>query len=140
MLLRLGKWMRIMGIDTENAKPGLEDSMISAYCNEHERILVTRDVEFSTVQKNSILIKSTDILEQIREIKIQIPVKREDFLTRCVICNLKLVPYQYYHNGLLPDDVIGKRLQTCPKCERIFWEGSHTENMLKILMECGVYP
>lgn len=139
MLLRLGKWMRIMGIDTENAMPGFDDNMLGLYCNENQRILVTRDIEFSAVQKNSILIRSTDIREQIKEINLQIPVKRDDFLTRCVICNLSLIPYEQTDNGLIHEDVIGKRLQTCPKCGRIFWEGSHTDNMLKILKECGVY-
>lgn len=139
MLLRLGNWMRIMGIDTENAKPGLDDRMLGIYCNEHERILVTRDVEFSAGQKNSILILNTDIREQIMEIKMRIPIKREDFLTRCVICNLPLRSYEHKDNDLLPEDVVTKQLQTCPKCGRVFWEGSHTDNMLKILKECGVY-
>jgi hypothetical protein len=140
MVLRLGKWMRIMGMDTEYAKINFDDDMIRAYCDETGRVLITRDVQLSRAQKNSILIRSTEIKLQIMEITKSITPKKNAFLTICTVCNTTLEPCDPESClDRIPPDVIGSRTSICRNCGRIYWCGSHTENMLKILENCGVY-
>ncbi|MHB8360553.1 MAG: Mut7-C RNAse domain-containing protein [Thermoplasmataceae archaeon] len=140
MLGRLGKWMRIMGIDTEYAPGHFSDSMLKKYCDDNDRKLVTRDVELAFSYKNSILLKHTEIEHQIREISSFLTLNKEDFFKRCTICNTSLILSSAMNNSeIIPDGAKEKTILQCPTCGRFYWEGTHTKNMIEILKICGVY-
>ncbi len=135
---RLAKYLRLCGFDTLFSS-FYEDREIIDIARRENRIILTRD---------KLLLKSAgDVLgypvrsqyhdEQLREVFERFDLKaRARLFTRCIACNTLLedVRKEEIEDRLLADT---RRyysvFRRCPGCDRIYWEGSHYENMKKSL-------
>lgn len=138
MLHKMGKWLRAAGYDTLVAMEFEEDASILKRAKDEGRYLITRDRHFLHYKENKdivIYLESNSLEECIQEISSQIKI---DWLkapfSRCLICNTALVEEKDYTKDI-PEDVLAshKIFWRCPTCKKIFWEGSHTDQMLKRL-------
>jgi len=142
MLGTLAKWMRIYGLDTFYASSEMDDSALVEICKKEKRTLITRDKDLLIRARRenlkTIEIKSIDINNQIRTIISDIETDSEKFLSRCILCNSKVidinkievkerVPERIYKNN--------EKFWYCKKCNKIYWTGSHFENMIEKINE-----
>lgn len=126
MLGRLAKWLRILGFDT--AFPRTRPSA--------DRLFVT--ARKSIAYAGAIIVSGEEPREQLRQVLEQAGIRPDPrlILSRCLICNVPVREVQR-------EDVAGKVLDgvfqrsrsfhECPKCGRIYWEGSHVDRIKKRL-------
>ena len=137
MLGTLAKWLRIYGFDTFFPNDMIDDSELIEICKKEDRILITRDKNLVIWARRenitTIKIKSIDINDQIRTVISEKEIDSKKFLSRCIICNCLVedikkvdvkgkIPKKSYENN--------ERFWYCKKCDRIYWKGSHFENMI----------
>lgn len=136
MLGKLAKYLRLLSLDAtcvpSAGPPGSADA-------DEETFFLTRR-RSPTGYPRTIHVTSDRALEQLREIRefIRPWVDSEKTLSRCSECNVRLTPadkgeieafvpeYVFHHYSLF---------MVCPRCRRVYWEGSHVENMRRILQE-----
>ena len=138
MLGTLAKWLRIFGFDTLFADSIIEDEKLLKLAKDEERILITRDKNLiiDARRENIKVIKiiSTDINDQLRQVLKNTKIDEKFFLSRCLLCNnlvekiskknvKKMVPKRIYENN--------KKFWYCKFCDKIYWKGSHFENMIQ---------
>jgi len=138
MLGTLAKWLRIIGFDTYFADSQIDDKELLKIAKKQDRIIITRDKELIQRCKkqkiNFIQMLTTDLDEQIKQTLKNIEIDEKLFLTRCLLCNSKVskidkekilnkIPENLRENN---DD-----FWYCKKCDKVYWMGTHTEDMLK---------
>ncbi|HON34757.1 MAG TPA: Mut7-C RNAse domain-containing protein [Methanothrix sp.] len=126
MLLRLGRWLRLLGQDVANPENDCDGALLGQAKREG-RILITRDKRLfsscSAAGVEGILIRSSQISEQILEMAERGIALRID-PQRCTLCNNPL------------EEAEGRRgeLWICPVCQRFYWRGGHWKSMEEMLM------
>ncbi len=135
MLGRLARWLRAMGYDT--LYPGqADDRALLQLAHRENRILVTRDRELARLaEPRDCRIHSELVDEQIMETveRLGLSPRDADWLTRCLECNGALVPRDRSTlRNLVPEHIFQTHTEfrTCPDCGKIYWAGSHTDQML----------
>lgn len=136
MLGRLAKWMRLLGYDTEFFKE-TDYNKLTVYADKEERTIITRNSRLKDL-KNVIFIKEERIEEQLRIILTLFPETNP--LTRCSLCNTKIeviIKEDIYEK--VPEYVFNtqEKFYFCPKCKKIYWEGTHVELMREFLKRVG---
>ena len=138
MLGTLAKWLRIYGFDTFYAGSEADDNEILRIAKKENRTLITRDIELVYRAKREnvkvIEIKSTDLDEQLKVVLNQVKIDKKTFLSRCTLCNTPIYPIKKDEvKGKVPKKVFenNKKFWLCKKCDKIYWCGSHTEDMIK---------
>jgi uncharacterized protein with PIN domain len=137
MLGKLVKELRMLGYDTvyyrgENAYP------LMKLAREEGRVILTRNNKLIPRRPEDRIIR---ILEdhpslQLRELiqKGLISLNDESLFSRCLLCNTLLaeIPREQAEDKV-PDFIFyqQKNFFRCPQCLRIYWQGSHQENMQK---------
>ncbi|MFO8051622.1 MAG: Mut7-C RNAse domain-containing protein [Thermoplasmatota archaeon] len=147
MLKKLTRWLRIAGYDvlSPSAK---DDRELARLAMDTDRILITRDKDLSNMRGPITLkIISDDIDEQLEEIGSNLASSINRSFSRCPLCNGRLVPVQ--RNDLpdrcskkIPPKVLHhfRRFYICTECGKIYWRGSHWNNILKRLKDHGFEP
>jgi uncharacterized protein with PIN domain len=141
MLGKLAKELRMLGYDTiyyrgEDAYPLIK------LAREEGRVILTRNTKLIPKRPDDRIIR---IMEdrpslQIRELiqKGYISLNEENLFSRCLFCNVLLdeIPREEAE-GKVPDFIFyqQKEFFRCPQCLRIYWEGSHQENMKRKIDE-----
>ncbi len=139
---RLSKWLRILGIDAAYFKQENHGSLIIQALRDN-RIILTRNQKLpKSGGVKIVLVRGERIKEQIQEIlkKLDIKPDAETIFTRCILCNEKLTDIDKGEvKDKVPEYVFNtqKDFITCPKCRRIYWQGTHWGNVQKILNEIG---
>lgn len=134
MLGRLARWLRVLGFDVLYF-PRIEDDALLAVARREGRVLLTRDTGLleRTGEHPVLLVGSGKWEEQIVQVIETFGLKdRVAPYTRCLDCNvpLKLVPKDRARNLAAPFVVErADSLALCPACGRVFWKGSHAEDM-----------
>ncbi len=137
---KLAKHLRMLGFDCiwEN---NYDDLTIIELSTKENRIILTRDkgiLKFAKV-KYGYLIKSHNHFEQLVEI-----VERYDLInkinpfSKCIECNTstKIIDKNKIIDRLEPKTKkYFFNFKICPKCNRIYWNGSHSEKMNKIIQQ-----
>ena len=137
MVGKLACWLRVLGFDVLYSNK-FEDNEIIRIADAEGRIILTRDTPLAARKHESpcLLIESSNYQEQIRQVLRSFDLKEFNVFSRCLECNVALVdvdkesvfdrvpPYVY-----LTQD----RFARCPSCDRVYWHGSHAEEMLKRL-------
>lgn len=130
MLGTLGKYLRICGIDAAYSNEGLK---ILVRAMSEDRVVLTRNTRLQD-KPGVFFVISEDPLEQLRAVREKYELKgRIKFLTRCLVCNELLsptareavrerIPYYTYHKF--------DSFSECPNCRKVYWRGSHYENMV----------
>jgi len=137
---RLAKWLRILGFDVKYFKEGNVGSLVIEALRD-ERIILTRNHHLPKSSGVKILILEAErIKEQIPEIlkALKLIPAPDKMFTRCTICNEELVDIEKEKvRDRVPDYVYKTQEEfiTCPKCKRIYWQGTHWGNVQKMLEE-----
>ena len=139
MLLRLGRWLRLVGLDVAN--PGeANDKKLLQKSGQENRTLITRDRNLAELCKtagvNCIFIKSNRLYDQMREMA-RIGIKLQLNPQKCTICNgtlretIKQINSENSHFSNL------EKTWECEECGKLYWAGSHWKKMEEILDKIG---
>jgi len=142
MLGRLARWLRLFGYDTiVIKKQEEEDEKLLELAEKEGRIIVSRDrVLIAKAVKKSIktyLVQSSEIMEQLREMRREFNISFEPRMDRCTLCNsairkvkpeeMELVKgKEYVHPATLER---GIEFWLCDSCGQVYWLGTHWENI-----------
>jgi uncharacterized protein with PIN domain len=138
MLGRLARWLRIMGCDAAY-EAGIEDANLVRCALEENRVILTRDRALPAEWRvPRVLVLSAEApLDQLREVVRTFELDwRARLFTRCNRCNAELLPADRADvEGRVPDRVLREQsaFLRCPRCERVYWSGSHTDRMRRVL-------
>jgi len=142
MLGRLVKWLRVLGCDAIYG-PHLTGYGLIRAARAEERLILTRDRRLKQKQPPPfIMIESDDHREQLRQVvrECRLEVRAARF-TRCLRCNsvlqaraketvAKLVPPYVFSTK--------ERFSWCPRCQRVYWPGTHQQKMFEALGKIAV--
>jgi hypothetical protein len=142
MLGTLTKWLRILGFDVFNANTKLTDEELLEIAKNENRIIISRDKRLILSGKKSNLnvieIKSTNLNQQLKQVLEHLHINEKEILSRCTICNTKLESIQKREvEGKVPERVFENKndFWFCQKCNKLYWMGTHYENMLHRISE-----
>jgi len=138
MLGRLARWLRVLGYDTSwDAR--IDDEELVGRALREDRVLLTCDRKLAAERRPSrcLVLSPGDPLEQLRLVveHFALDAQRPLFL-RCTRCN---APVQEVEKRAVADRVPERTLREldrftlCPRCGRVYWEGSHTRRMRRAL-------
>ncbi len=141
---KLARWLRMMGYDAILFHE-LDDGLMVKLALAQGRIIVTRDTGFMkrravTLHRvRALLVSGDDPEQQMRKVigELNLDTRYKPF-TRCLECNTILVPRD--RNGVegeVPPRVFERQDQymECPVCRRLYWQGTHWEDMRRKLQE-----
>ena len=136
MLGKLSKWMRIIGFDTLYYRDLGNDKLLALAMKENRQILTRKTLlrDRKDIKNILLFIKENDPSKQLLEVleHYNLKIDPHSVFTLCLICNqkLKAQPAELVKNKV-PDYIANtqKLFYTCPHCKRIFWKGTHFENM-----------
>jgi len=131
MLGHLAKWLRVLGFDAAYPckAPSPGRTFITA-----KRIAAGSD---------TIIVEDQDPLDQLKQALEHAGISTDPglFLSRCLLCNVpvKEVPRDRIA-GRVPELIFQAltKFNECPRCGRVFWEGSHAERMKMRLQKMGL--
>ena len=145
MLIKLGKYLRVLGYDAEWQK-NLRTHELITRANIEGRYFLTRNRHIAhqyPAPTQMIVLSETDPVKQLAALD---SVVRLDFetgvFTRCIRCNVPLstVPDKASIEPMVHPRVYMSfdRFFTCPSCWTVFWKGSHVRNTCRKLgLEVG---
>jgi uncharacterized protein len=138
MVGKLARRLRVLGFDVAYSNTYQDDEIITIAQGEN-RVILTRDTGISARRMHArcILIKSGAWREQVHQVIETFDLKDFKFLSRCLLCNVpletadketvfeKVPPYVY---------MTQERFARCPSCARVYWHGTHVDEMLKHIL------
>ena len=141
MLGKLAKDLRMLGYDTIYY-PGEETQQLLQLARQEGRVILTRNTKLIPKRSEDQIWRLTEDKPflQLRELiqKRHISLNEESLFFRCLLCNALLdeIPRKEAE-GKVPDFIFyqQKAFYKCPRCGRIYWQGSHQENMQKKIEE-----
>jgi uncharacterized protein with PIN domain len=138
MLGKLAKWLRVMGIDVLYDPNGTDAQLLQ--CAERcGRILLTRNCSLMRRRgpAQRLYVESDYYHEQVRQVVHAFPLAESiQVFSRCLQCNSvlgaiakqlvadKVPPYVYATQMIF---------KHCVVCDRLYWGGTHRDNMLRQL-------
>lgn len=142
MLGRLARWLRAMGYDTWY-DGAVEDAALVRLALEQDRVLLTRDrrlpQQWRVPDERLLVLRAERWHEQLAELaqRFRLDWRRRAF-TRCTRCNAPLRDADPAAvAGRVPPRIatLHPRFRECPACSAVYWEGSHTRRMRRLLAE-----
>lgn len=141
MLGSLAKWLRILGYDTAYY-PDLDDRQLVRLARAEDRVLLTRDRELSRRRGvKALLVTSEELDQQLGEVFTRLKLVPDRAFSRCPVCNEPL-------QGLAAEEArrrvppyvaqTQQAFRLCPKCQRIYWRGTHWQHMEEYLARLGL--
>ncbi|MDP2765893.1 MAG: DUF5615 family PIN-like protein [Candidatus Methanoperedens sp.] len=144
MLGRLARWLRLFGYDTVVImKQENEDELLLELAEKEGRVLVSRDrmLVRKAIKKGikAYPILSSEIMEQLREMRKEFNIKIEPEMDRCTLCNsiirkakpeeMELIRAKEYVYPATLGSATGFWL--CDNCGQVYWQGKHWENIME---------
>lgn len=138
---KLCKKLRILGFDVIYWAGG-STSEAAKIAQIENRVLLTRShkmpKEVTGIQV--LIVAENDPSQQIRELISKLPLQpeAENFFSRCLLCNEPLRSINKEEvEGKVPDFIYGlyQIFFSCPRCQRIYWPGTHWQKMKKEMAE-----
>jgi uncharacterized protein with PIN domain len=125
MLMRLGRWLRLLGQDVANPEGGRDDGL-RHQAKKECRTIITRDRGLFRSATGAgiscLLIQSSKISDQLQEMaKAGVPLQLDP--RRCTLCNGRLQEVE------MP----GMKRWQCSNCKKIYWVGGHWQKMESML-------
>ena len=137
---KLARWLRILGYDAVYYR---EDNTSRALLSalRESRVIITRNkVFFDKVSVKSVYLTQEKIKDQLGNVIRQLDLKIDEgmIFTRCVLCNEdlgKIKKEEVKHR--VPEYVFKTqdKFMECRVCQRIYWPGSHWENIRRYVQE-----
>jgi uncharacterized protein with PIN domain len=133
----LRSYLRMCGHDTVySLDRGVEaDDELLRITRAEDRLLITRDEELAARAERSVLLRSLDVEDQLRELlDAGVDLTLDDEPTHCGRCNGRLE-----RAGDEPDlpeyvpDPLPARIWRCRDCGQHFWKGSHRDDVAETL-------
>ena len=127
----LARWMRIIGQDTLYLRDVDDDEIIEVAAAEG-RFLLTRDKELHRRYPYSLYINENDLDKQLSIVIDSLDLEIECERGRCTVCNGEL---QESKKADVEEDVPEftfsnqERFYRCQDCKKVYWRGSHWENI-----------
>lgn len=125
MLMRLGRWLRLLGQDVANPI-GESDEELLYQAKKESRTIITRDKGLFQACRGTdascLLIRSSAISDQLQEMaKAGVAMRLDP--QRCTLCN-----------GFLEEVKLSERQKwQCRTCKKLYWKGSHWQKMERML-------
>jgi hypothetical protein len=135
MVGKLARWLRVLGIDVAYSNTYEDDELIRIASAEN-RVVLTRDIGLAARRSpvRFVLIRSDDYTEQIDQVIREFHLANFKVFTRCLECNVVLTPVdkETVFERVPPYVYLTQeRFALCPSCNRVFWHGTHADQMLK---------
>lgn len=142
MLGKLARWLRMLGYDALYGRQ-LTDSHLIRLSVSEDRIVLTRHRELAkrVPGGRSVLINSTGVLEQLKELSAKLQLRPHFRSSRCSLCNLLLKNVGREElGGRAPPYVLATQdeFRECPGCGRIYWKGTHWNRIVRDLRSVGL--
>ena len=132
---KLAKLLLMLGFDTEYSN-GFSDDTVAEIAFRNKRVVLTRDTSLLKRKKVTFAkrIRQERPESQLKEVLEYFGLDKGpfEFLSRCTTCNKKLQPIKKQTIVHRLEPKTRKYYDTfkiCPGCCRIFWQGSHYEDM-----------
>ena len=140
MLGKLAKWLRVMGIDVLYDPDGTDAQLLQ--CAERcGRILLTRDCHLMRRRgpAQRLYVESDYYHEQVRQVVHTFHLAESlQVFNRCLQCNsvLDAIAKQLVADRVPPYVYATQMIfKHCVVCNRLYWGGTHRDNMLRQLQE-----
>ncbi|MDY0232036.1 MAG: Mut7-C RNAse domain-containing protein [Candidatus Saccharicenans sp.] len=143
MVGKLARWLRLLGFDVAYYRR-IDDDKLLGLASQEKRVILTRDHELinkakkrQSLKQRFLLIESERWEEQVEQVLDHFKLRDKiNPNSRCLECNsqLKILPKARAKN-LVPPFVYEQTegFALCPGCGRIFWKGTHFQDMEKKL-------
>lgn len=137
MVGKLARWLRVLGCDVVYSND-LDDDGIVRIAEAENRIILTRDsglIARKSVPRY-IFIENDHYREQVRQVVETCGLKEFKVFSRCLECNTPLedVDKEAVFEKIPPFVYLTQdRFAACPDCGRVYWHGTHADQMLKRL-------
>ena len=138
MLGTLSRYLRFMGYNTVSANGfaegnSKEDTLLLNLARQENRILLTRDAELAKRGKDmAVLVKSDEVMEQVRQLVDRGLIVRRVKMSRCSLCNTVLreaTESEIHGAEYAPRDKQGLVFFWCEPCSKLYWNGSHGKSI-----------
>ncbi|PKN38177.1 MAG: hypothetical protein CVU62_04785 [Deltaproteobacteria bacterium HGW-Deltaproteobacteria-2] len=138
-LVRLAKWMRLLGYDTSVFSKEAGREMLRQ-ADAEGRIVLTRRRDMVQRQFSGTLFLITDVIvsKQLKAVidKFSLKINRQNMFWICLECNQKLHHVKKDEvRDLVPPYVFENcdKYNQCPRCGKIYWMGTHPRNALSFM-------
>ncbi len=133
MLGTLAKWLRVAGADCAYADGMVDGDLLKVASS--GRLVLTRDRTLALrCGPMGLYVDSDRLDEQILQVVRAFPSLLEgEPLSRCLVCNVPVEETGHDQvTGRVPEGVRERheRFWSCPDCDRVYWMGTHWEDML----------
>lgn len=142
MLTGLGRWLRVAGYDTIIIEASLDDAEIYVIAQADKRRLLTRDhhfLEMTGASETVCHLTSNSLTGCIHEVTAKLGINwLYNPFSRCLVCNSVFSEATDPNLlELVPEDVrkTAHHFSYCVPCEKLYWQGSHTERMHQKLVD-----
>ncbi|MGA2933576.1 MAG: Mut7-C RNAse domain-containing protein [Methanomicrobiales archaeon] len=142
MLGTLTRYLRFMGYDTLSANSleagsTREDTALLEIARTEGRILLTRDRELARRGgEMAIFVEGNDVMAQIRILRSLGLITPAVVMDRCSLCNTELRPAtdaEVEGADYVPEERTSIEFFLCPRCNKLYWMGSHGRNLVASL-------
>ena len=139
MLGKLAKYLRMAGVDSAYNRFLSLPSLIKTALAEDRCVLTRRrDIVLTDCPVSVYCVNSNYPHEQLKDVITQfaISLDQANFFSRCLLCNKALDRLDKSNAlGKVPDNVTStvSDFSQCPGCNKIYWKGTHYQNMLRQL-------
>jgi uncharacterized protein with PIN domain len=142
---KLTKWMRILGYDTVVYQGAIDRNFLQ-YGLREGRVVLTRrrDMAARNFLGTKYVVMSDHVPSQLHELRdnLSLEIDPDKFLTICLGCNEAIL-------DIPKDDIKGSvppyvfrthdQFRFCPRCRKIFWAGTHKDNIVRFLTRHNLY-
>ena len=134
MLGKLAKWLKILGFDALFFSKIADEELLSI-ARKEDRVLLTKDT--GLIQRASdvetLFLDSEDWPDQVRQVLAHFDLWQQvSPHSRCIDCNIELKSLSRKNAKNLVSPFVFEHADSfalCPGCGRVFWRGSHFEDM-----------
>jgi uncharacterized protein with PIN domain len=150
MLIKLGKFMRILGLDTDIADNSISDEIVIQQALETDRILITMDkslyARLHKQTKNVLILDPATLEEQLTRVIINSSTNFSprdindplSYNSRCSRCNSLIISISKDSvKGQIPKQSFDSfdHFWICSNkdCGKIYWRGSHWQRICKTI-------
>lgn len=140
---KLARYLRLFGFDSEYDED-LKDNVIISRSVSEKRIILTRDKMLLKNRRvtHGYFVRATSPAKQAEEVvrKFDLASQMKIF-TRCMECNVPVEDVAKEQvAGNLPERtrLYFDKFWICPRCKRIYWEGSHYDRMKEFVRQLKI--
>lgn len=140
MLGTLASRLRAFGYDTEWRRD-TADSLLLREASAERRFVLTQDRELADIGgPSACFIHGKSVDDQLAEVmdRFALAPSEERLFTRCSLCNAPLEPVEKESvRARVPERAFDRHdgFWTCRACDKVYWKGSHYDEMLALLRE-----